>query len=483
MYKLGGNSLKENFSENELLILGESLIKKIRNRGKSLVKSSEFFLQSGNMTKIIGGGQAKITGEHKNFAGVNISLLFEENKTGSLSTSLPIKDSKLDSFIDRTIDSCLKSTKNVNSELLKEKNTDISQNKTILYDKKIKNLTIDNLIDYTADLASVGFLDLNGRSLVAEISKYIESLAIVNSNGISKSSTFGWLYAQNFIEVNRSNGSSIGYAEGYSRSKTNFDVIKIGSNALSAAVLQYGRRKIANSDWNNLSQRPNIEIIWEPKAFADLMAFTLIRFLRSRNLLSQNNPLSNKNIAVPNITVINDPTISMGFGSRNFDDTGKNLVKQKLVGDNNLSFISDHTQNNLFRAANFEQKYRSYQYDPQIFPTNILIKPTSDIETTKTLIPSCSAGILIRKIVGVPGTSASGNFSIGLSEAYFIEKGQWRYPIARGNLTGNYYDLLMNIKAMGTKVEEIVPIFSPYAIHLPQILTVGGIETLEIDHS
>lgn len=479
MFKLGGYNLEANFTENDLLTIGESLLSKINKSSNSFIRNSEFFLQSGNMTKIIGGGQAKITGEHKNFTGLNLFLYLDNNKTCSLSTSLPLDDTKLDSFIERTIKTCLSRTRKVLSNV----NVSHDTNNTILYDSKIKDLTIDNLIDYTADLASVGFLDLNGRSLVAEISKYKESLAIVNSNGISKSTTFGWLYAQNFIEVNRSNGSSIGYAEGYSRSIANFDVIKIGSNALSAAVLQYGRRKIAHNDWNNLTNQPNIEIIWEPKAFADLMAFTLIRFLRSKELLSQNNPLSDINNSIPNITVVNDPTVHMGFGSRNFDDTGVNLIKQTLVGDDKLNFISGSNQTNLFRAANFEQMYRSYQYDPQIFPTNIIIKPTSDIETTKGLIPSCNAGILIRKIVGVPGTSASGNFSIGLSEAYFIEKGQWRYPIARGNITGNFYDLLMNIKAMGTKIEEIVPVFSPYAIYLPQVLTVGGIKALEIDHA
>ncbi len=157
-----------------------------------------------------------------------------------------------------------------------------------------------------------------------------------------------------------------------------------------------------------------------------------------------------ENIAARCVTLIDDPLLPNGMASRPFDGEGVPSSKHVLIDRGKfLTFLhnlktahkdSVRTTGNASRG--------SYAAPVRVSPTNFYFQP-SDL-TLEQLIATVQNGILITDISGLhAGANAvSGDFSL-LSKGFLLQNGKKIRPVEQITLAGNFFQMLLNIRAMG----------------------------------
>ncbi len=192
----------------------------------------------------------------------------------------------------------------------------------------------------------------------------------------------------------------------------------------------------------------------ESKAFAQLMGIFFF-MLNGKTVMEGKSRLADKlgkQIASELVILIDDPVLKDGKANRPFDSEGTPAKTLSVIEKGILkSFLHNSETAKALGQANTGHAARSYSSTLGVSPSNFYLQPGQGILFTE--------GVIITELMGVHAGAnpISGDISVqafGLK----VEGGEVVYPVENFALSSNLLDMLMNVKALGEKLE-----WSPFA--------------------
>lgn len=254
------------------------------------------------------------------------------------------------------------------------------------------------------------------------------------SNGFSGESSNSYFSMWASVSVK---GGDARPSAGWSESALFFDKLTtrgIGDTALKRALAKIGQRKIESA---------RLPMIVENVSAARLLS-PLIAALSGAAIQQKNSFLIDRlgqKVASDALTLIDDPHIPGGRGSRLFDGEGLAAMKMPVF------------EKGVLKTYYVDTYYaRKLNVRPTTGGTsNILLKPGT--RSLEQLIASLDRGILVTGFNGGNSNGSTGDFSFGI-DGFLIEKGAIVQPVSEMNITGNLLQLWTNFTEAGNDFRE-----------------------------
>jgi len=167
------------------------------------------------------------------------------------------------------------------------------------------------------------------------------------------------------------------------------------------------------------------------------------------------------------LSIVDDGLLAGGSGSGSFDSEGVPCQRTSLVEKGVLKgFLYDlaRAKNTISSTGN---GFRGYSSAADVAPTNFVISKGS-----KDLIKEVDTGVLLYSALNAHSIDfISGDFSIGASPAFIIKKGELVGAAKKMMLSGNIYELLKGVKAVGNDPISTSAGRSGGAVVMPSILS------------
>lgn len=203
----------------------------------------------------------------------------------------------------------------------------------------------------------------------------------------------------------------------------------LASGVLEKALAKIGQEKIESGTYDMiLHNRASGNPVY---AFYSPMTARSIQQKRSflENMLGEK-------IASDKLTIIDDPFIKRGLGSRHYDGEGISTRKRSLIEKGVLKeFLVDSYYG------------RKLGWDPTGGSTSNLVFEYGD-QSMEDMIKSVTKGILVTSFIGGNTNGTTGDYSWGLV-GQLIENGKIVKPINEMNISGNLVELWNQLVAMG----------------------------------
>ncbi|MEW6242803.1 MAG: TldD/PmbA family protein [Bacillota bacterium] len=178
------------------------------------------------------------------------------------------------------------------------------------------------------------------------------------------------------------------------------------------------------------------------------------------------------------VTVVDDPTISLGTNSVPFDDEGspcrvntiydKGVLSGFLLDLKTASETGRVSTGNGFRRQLFNE---GVEVIPSPCYTNFVMIPgKDDMQDVMSQLPRC---IYVQQVMGGhTGNIVAGEFSLNLGTAFLVEHGVIRGKIMDAMVAGNVYDVFRKVGAVGGTLSSNRAIFYPFG-YAPDVLFEG----------
>lgn len=157
-------------------------------------------------------------------------------------------------------------------------------------------------------------------------------------------------------------------------------------------------------------------------------------------------------IASPLFTLADDATRADGFYSRPFDAEGCPSKPLALLSEGKLqSYLHNRqTANKAGTASTGHASRGSYKGVVGVSPSNLVVTPGQT--PYDALLKGLSPGVLLTEITGLHAGAnlISGDFSLQAQGVYY-ENGQAQYPVHLFTVSGNFFQLLKDIEALGNQ--------------------------------
>ena len=154
-------------------------------------------------------------------------------------------------------------------------------------------------------------------------------------------------------------------------------------------------------------------------------------------------------VAAPNITLVDDGTMSREWGAIGIDDEGHESQRNVLIENGVLTdYMWDYIRaRNEKRPQSGNGRRQSYADLPMVRMTNTFV--LNGTEEPDDIIRNTEKGVYVAKLGGGSVNTATGDFVFGMTEAYLIENGEITAPLREGNLIGNGPQVLRDIDMLG----------------------------------
>jgi PmbA protein len=150
-------------------------------------------------------------------------------------------------------------------------------------------------------------------------------------------------------------------------------------------------------------------------------------------------------VASPLVTILDDPLIPRGPGSRVFDGEGlaarRNLVVEQGVLKTFL--LDSYCGRKLDKASTASASRSGGGVGPGT--SNLLLQPGT--QTPEELIASTGRGLFVTEMMGFGFNPVTGDFSRGAA-GFWIEDGKLAFPVSEITISSNLDQMLQNIDAV-----------------------------------
>lgn len=213
----------------------------------------------------------------------------------------------------------------------------------------------------------------------------------------------------------------------------------IGQRAGEMAVKKLSPKKVSSQ---------KVPVIFDPRIASQLLGY-LVSAINGSNVSQEGKSFLasslGKNIFAKDITIIDDPLMPKGFGSKPFDCEGT-IPQKRMVVENGVlkTWLLDLRSARKFKMASTGHGERGLSGVPCPTPTNFYIQAGQ--VSPKDLIGSVKKGLYLRELMGSGFNLATGDISEGAS-GFWIENGELTYPVHEITVAGNLKDLFLNMSA------------------------------------
>jgi PmbA protein len=227
---------------------------------------------------------------------------------------------------------------------------------------------------------------------------------------------------------------------------------EVGTRAAARALRRLGAKKVASCE---------VPVVFDPLTAATLIreicdAISGAAIFRKASFLTDR---LGQAIASPGVTLLDDPTLAEGLGSRPFDGEGLLTHPLSPVRDGILeSYLLDTYSARKLGAQTTASAVRGASSAPSPGPSNFFLKPgTLD---PGALIASVRRGLYVTGLIGFGVDLVSGNYSRG-AVGLWIESGELTYPVEEITIAGNLGSMLQQIEAVANDLLWMGPVSSP----------------------
>lgn len=306
------------------------------------------------------------------------------------------------------------------------------------YDKIDPKQKID--LAYAAEKEALG----KDERIVSVSASYYDGLnerVMVTSNGFEgdTATTYYGLYTSVSVKGGDARPSS-----GWSESSVFFEELEkegTGSKALKRALDKIGQHKIESA---------KLPMIVEYRLVGNLLG-PVLSAINGSSIQQKRSFLIDKldkQIASEKLTVIDDPFIIGGRGSKLFDNEGLAAKKRSVI------------EKGVLKTYYIDTYYaKKLDTDPTTGSSSNLVFELGD-KNLDQLIAAQKKAILVTGFNGGNCNGTTGDFSYGI-DGFLIENGKLTQPVSEMNITGNMKQLLMDITETGNDVNKNSSLLAP----------------------
>ena len=340
-----------------------------------------------------------------------------------------------------------------------------------LYDKAIKNLTIEESTNYIKEIIKICDNDDIAISQSGAFSVSIAKTYIFNSNGLeahSKESLCS-ISSHMIVKDKFTTDTSFGFEYQISRSLDEINAIKVANSALNKAKLNLNRKKIKKMKAPLvLSPQGTISLILKPLA----NAINAESFQYNRSFLIG---LRDKMIGSEYLNIDDNSLDHGAVGSSSFDGEGVPCQNKRII--NKGLFLKNGLLHNYYTASKEGVKSTgnaarsSYGSLPKIGISNFILK--SGNISKDSLFEGIKNGVLLNYTGDRPNLT-TGDFSGLILQGNVIKNGEIKEPLNETMLAINLLDLFKKIEAVSEESKTYGSFQAPY-VKISEVQIVGSI--------
>lgn len=309
---------------------------------------------------------------------------------------------------------------------------------------------------YSGDIKSVQYctvLSSSGRTRLA------------NSKGLDLSFRSNFLAAYLMAQAEREGNVTTGFDAAVALKPGELDVGKLASSAAQRALDKQGASPVPSGAYDiALFCETAVDLI---EAFSGIFSAEEAQKGKSRLLGREGSA-----IGAGCLTIVDDPLMAGGYSSAPFDDEGVATFWKPVVEGGVLKTLL----HNLKTAAKAGTQSTGNAAKAglagavHVSHSNFFVKPGE--QSFDGLLKTLGSGLLINELEGLhAGVDAiSGDFSLS-ARGFRVEKGVKGAPVEQIVLSGNIYDLMMNVFAVGSDLKFGLP--SSGTVGSPTLLIKG----------
>jgi PmbA protein len=271
--------------------------------------------------------------------------------------------------------------------------------------------------------------------IISVTSTYRDGLSgnvMVDSNGFEGDRENSYYSLVASVSVNDGDSRPQGYWNESSIFHKELPGDGIGIQALKRALDKLGQKKIASG---------TMPMIIENRLAGNALN-PLISALNGSAIQQKNSfliDMKGERIGSELMTIIDDPFIVSGRGSRLYDGEGLATKKRNIVEGGILR--------NYFIDTYYGKKLAMEPTSGET--TNLVFKPGElDLDG---LIAGIDRGILVTGFNGGNSNGSTGDFSYGI-EGFLVENGKLTQPVSEMNITGNFKQVWKDLVAVGNDI-------------------------------
>ena len=216
------------------------------------------------------------------------------------------------------------------------------------------------------------------------------------------------------------------------------DPAAVGRTAARRALRRLGARKIKTVE---------APVVFDPESAASLVR-ALAAAASGPSLYRRSSFLLDRlgaKIASPVVTIVDDPLIPGGLGSRPFDGEGLPTGRTTLVGAGVLeSYLLDTYSARKLGLTSTHHASRDGS-GVSVSTSNLMLLPGRD--TPEALIRSVKQGLYVTELIGFGVNSVTGDYSRGAA-GLWIEAGELAYAVEEVTVAGNLLEMFATIEAV-----------------------------------
>jgi len=339
-----------------------------------------------------------------------------------------------------------------------------------LLDRQVLELTPENAVEFASSMIeAAGEANPDISVTGGGVGFGEEEVVLMNSAGLEVSEHLSEMNASVYTVMKTDRPSSGFESEVSHLHFTDFE--EIGQKAAELAVRGQNPVKIEGG------QMP---VVLRPEALSGLLEFILVPALYGINAGKGESVYTdrlNEEIAHPDFSVVDDPTMPDGMNAMKMDDEGvpsrrvaliqKGVLKEYLYTiATGAEFGMPSTSSGL-RAGRFSSSH-SHTSPVSTSGRNIIIEGNTKEE--ERLISEIDKGLLIYDLMGAHTSNpASGDFSVTCSILFRIEKGEITAPVSQAMLSGNFPEYLRDVSGIGNNYRRMPGGLTPMGFYIPSI--------------
>lgn len=279
------------------------------------------------------------------------------------------------------------------------------------------------------------------------VSTSTHKVTLRNSYGLNLSDEGSLCVAYASAVVKEDDANADGFALKCGARFDEVDAEKIGADAAKAGLSQLHGESLPTGEYR---------IIFRNDAMSDMLS-TFQGIFSAENAQEKISLLGGKEgekIASDVVTLMDDPLMPGGLATSAFDSEGS-ACRTKAVIDQGVLTTLLHSRKTARKQGvqtTGNASRSSYTSPVSVAPSNFFFKPGE--KTLEQLMADMGDGVVITEVGGLHAGAnpTSGDFSL-LSKGYQVKDGQRAGAVEQITVAGNFYQLLKNIRAVGSDLE------------------------------